>query len=252
MSLDELKEKALAMRQAPTMSESRAQDSFPAGLVVERQVVFGYYILDFVVPEKLLVIEIDGESHTSPSDRAHDARRDSFCQRMGLTVLRISNRLANTAGAQLAAYPLVSQAAKHWVKAQRRAHFVHSVSEEKTNMPNAERRVLIAVRAAAKAERQKIAMDVMAQLPADASGREIVAALRKTKGTISANQESAKERAKQRRMERGRANQLKHEAKVRARRATKEMAKDLTAYAKAAQLAAVVATTVWYLPTLLE
>ena len=249
LSLVELKEKAQLMRQAPTLCESRAQDSFPAGLVVERQVVFGYYILDFVVAEKLLVIEIDGDSHTSLSQRAHDAQRDKFCQKMGLTVLRIPNRLAHTTGAQLAAYPPVVQAAKRWAKAQRRAHFTHGVSEEKQGLPNAERDALRAGRATARAARQDTARRVLAALPADASGRQIVAAMRQKSGTLSANQQAAKDRAKQRRIAVGQANKIKHEAKVVKRRAVKEARRETrkqdVLQAKAAQFAAVVAATVW-------
>ena len=245
LSLAELKEKAQLMRQAPTLCESRAQDSFPAGLVVERQVVFGYYILDFVVAEKLLVIEIDGESHTSLSQRTYDAQRDKFCQELGLTVLRIPNRLAHTTGAQLAAYPLVAQAAKRWAKAQRRAHFTHGVSEEKQGLPNAERDALRAGRATAKAARQDMALAVLAALPADASGRQIVAAMRQKPGTLSANQQAARDRAKDKRAAKGRANQARFEAKVAVRRAAKEQVRQDAANVKAAQFAAVVAATVW-------
>lgn len=245
LSLDELKEKARAMRQAPTLCESRAQDSFSAGLVIERQVIFGYYILDFVVVEKLLVVEIDGESHAGPSQRAYDAKRDKFCQQLGLTVLRIPNGLAHTAGAQLAAYPPVAHAAKHWAKAQRRAHHSHAVSEEKLGLPNTTRDALRAGRAAAKAQREARAYEVMDALPAGASGRQIIGALRQASGTTSTRQQAASDRAKQKRVTKGQANKAKFEAKVAQRRAAKEAAKAAGALAKAAQLAAVIAATVW-------
>lgn len=137
-SLDELEEKARLMRQAPTTCESRAMDSFPNAWQVQRQVVFGFYILDFVVPARLLVIEIDGQSHSSQV--AHDARRDAFCLEHGLRVLRIPNHLAHVAGQLAAGYPLIEEGAKGWLKALSKARSRQSHIEEKHRSTPAERR----------------------------------------------------------------------------------------------------------------
>ena len=100
-------------------------------------------------------------------------------------------------------------------------------------------------KAEARAARRALERQVLASLPPDASGREIVAARRLLGGTVSANQQAAKDRAKQRRIEKGKANQAKFEAKVAARRAAKETLKQDALQAKAAQFAAVVAATAW-------
>lgn len=53
------------------------------------QVVFGFYIIDFVIPQKLLAIEVDGSSHDNKEE--YDARRDAFIKESGLKILHIKN-----------------------------------------------------------------------------------------------------------------------------------------------------------------
>lgn len=121
--------------------------------------------------------------------------------------------------------------------------------KQKPVLTPSERAALRAQRAQAKIEREVFALQVMASLPADASGREIIAALRQKDGTLSAAQQAAKDRAKQKRAAKGRANKAKAEAKTLRYRAAKEEAKQQQIQAKAdaaaAQLAAVIAATVW-------
>lgn len=60
-----------------------------AGVSFKRQMILGFYILDFVVPGKMAIVEIDGSFH---ADRAeYDAARDEFCRGLGYTVFRIQN-----------------------------------------------------------------------------------------------------------------------------------------------------------------
>ena len=60
-------------------------------ITVNRQKVIGNYIVDFYCAVAKLVIEIDGSQHHSLNGRQDDARRDSFLNELGITVLRYSN-----------------------------------------------------------------------------------------------------------------------------------------------------------------
>jgi very-short-patch-repair endonuclease len=83
------------MKKWPTPAERQFWEvlswRYPKGKS-SRQLVFGWYILDFVVHEKLLVIELDGSSHDGRED--YDARRDAWIKSSGLTVLRFPNSVA--------------------------------------------------------------------------------------------------------------------------------------------------------------
>ena len=63
---------------------------------VKRQHNIENYIVDFYIPEKKIVIEIDGLQHTAPDDKAKDDIRDNNLQKWGITVLRYSNKDINT------------------------------------------------------------------------------------------------------------------------------------------------------------
>lgn len=56
---------------------------------LKTQCILGFYILDFVIVPKLLVIEIDGSSHNDK--KKYDAYRDAFIRASGLDVLHITN-----------------------------------------------------------------------------------------------------------------------------------------------------------------
>jgi len=56
-----------------------------------RQEPIGRYFVDFVCREKHLVIEIDGATHSTESERAYDAQRTDFLQTQGYSVLRFLN-----------------------------------------------------------------------------------------------------------------------------------------------------------------
>ena len=56
-----------------------------------RQYNIGNYIVDFYIPRKQLVIEIDGIQHLTEKHKEKDQTRDNFLQGQGLSVLRFSN-----------------------------------------------------------------------------------------------------------------------------------------------------------------
>lgn len=86
---------AKKMRANPTQSERKAKELLKkARIPFREQVPFKYYILDFIISNRLLVLEIDGGYH---KDRVwKDEQRDKFCKKLGLKVLRIRNENVHT------------------------------------------------------------------------------------------------------------------------------------------------------------
>ncbi len=67
---------------------------------VERQWAFGSgtkrYILDFYLPEAGLGLEVDGEHHKEPKQRAIDSAKESEARATKITIRRISNHTCLT------------------------------------------------------------------------------------------------------------------------------------------------------------
>lgn len=61
------------------------------GFHIRRQAPFRGYYLDFVCFSRRLVIEVDGDSHTSAEQIAHDRVRGAVLRSEGFRVLRFSN-----------------------------------------------------------------------------------------------------------------------------------------------------------------
>jgi very-short-patch-repair endonuclease len=61
------------------------------GLKFRRQHGIGPYIVDFYCPERLLVLEIDGESHADSEQILKDQERDTYLNSLGLQVIRYLN-----------------------------------------------------------------------------------------------------------------------------------------------------------------
>lgn len=90
ISKKELFSHAKRMRNSPTPSEDRAVKLLRnSNIPYKRQVPFGFYILDFIVTNRLLVVEIDGKVHDAKAK--YDKQRDDFCRKMGLKILRVKN-----------------------------------------------------------------------------------------------------------------------------------------------------------------
>jgi very-short-patch-repair endonuclease len=78
------------MAQNPTPAEQRLWEAFKrSGLRPQRQVVMGFYIVDFLIGNRLLVVEVDGGVHDATRD--YDLRRDQWLRRCGFEVLRFTN-----------------------------------------------------------------------------------------------------------------------------------------------------------------
>ena len=65
------------------------KDKKKLGFDIDRQVIIGNYIADFLIPELGLVFEIDGSSHDNKLD--YDIERDFFMKSLDLEVIRISD-----------------------------------------------------------------------------------------------------------------------------------------------------------------
>ena len=64
-------------------------------VTVNRQKVFGKYILDFYCASAKIAIELDGSQHYEEKGKAKDEERDQYMNERGITVLRYSNRDVN-------------------------------------------------------------------------------------------------------------------------------------------------------------
>lgn len=58
---------------------------------VHRQKVIGPYIVDFCIPAKKLVIEIDGSQHYTPEGLQEDKNRTLYLNSQGYKVIRFTN-----------------------------------------------------------------------------------------------------------------------------------------------------------------
>ena len=88
-----LRERAAAMRAAPTLSELALWELLKGsrlGVAFRRQVVVGGYITDFCAPSIKLIAEVDGGYHTERQNQ--DQRRDQRLERLGYRVVRVGHR----------------------------------------------------------------------------------------------------------------------------------------------------------------
>lgn len=85
-----LKTRAKALRANPTPSEKKfRQRLLDASIKHSFQLVVGFYIVDFMIRESLLIVEIDGKIHDSQID--YDITRTKWLEKFGFEVLRIKN-----------------------------------------------------------------------------------------------------------------------------------------------------------------
>ena len=70
-------------------SRLRAKQFF--GLKFRRQHGIGPYIVDFYCPERLMVIEVDGDVHAEESRKQKDQQREKNLRNLGLQIVRYTN-----------------------------------------------------------------------------------------------------------------------------------------------------------------
>ncbi len=101
-----LRARAKKMREKPTKAEKHARIALKRSRInFKEQVPFKYYILDFIIQNRLLVLEIDGGYHKTRSWK--DKKRDEFCNNLGLKVLRIRNENVKSVISKVKKYPRV-------------------------------------------------------------------------------------------------------------------------------------------------
>jgi very-short-patch-repair endonuclease len=78
------------MTEAEVILWSKLKDD-QLGARFVRQHPIGPYFADFACRGEKLVIEIDGDTHSTPDERAYDARRTAFIEAQGWGVVRFWN-----------------------------------------------------------------------------------------------------------------------------------------------------------------
>ena len=64
---------------------------YPRPLRFRRQHIIGDYIVDFVCLEKMLVVEVDGEYHSTDEHQALDELRTEYLNSVDFSVVRFTN-----------------------------------------------------------------------------------------------------------------------------------------------------------------
>ena len=86
---------ARSLRKSETLAEKRAWQQLRNRTLDElkfsRQVSVGPYIVDFVCSKQQLVVEVDGATHSTDEELAHDNRRTELLKSEGYTVIRFQN-----------------------------------------------------------------------------------------------------------------------------------------------------------------
>ena len=61
------------------------------GLRLRQQAIIPPFIVDILIPRKMLVVEVDGSVHSSKKARAYDDSRTAYLNSLGFTVIRVKN-----------------------------------------------------------------------------------------------------------------------------------------------------------------
>jgi very-short-patch-repair endonuclease len=88
-----LKDPSQTLRRDPTPAERKLWFEFLRDLPLKftRQKPLGHYIADFYCATRLLVIEVDGDSHFTDRGASYDQARTMALNREGLRVIRFTN-----------------------------------------------------------------------------------------------------------------------------------------------------------------
>src|SRR5919106_7041752 len=92
----QLKDRARSLRSNLTDAErclwARLRRKQILGVQFYRQKPIGNYIADFYAPAARLIVEVDGSQHFDPPQAEYDRRRTAYLKRLGLRVLRYTDR----------------------------------------------------------------------------------------------------------------------------------------------------------------
>ena len=107
---------AREMRCDPTEPEKRLWSKLSrsqlGGYKFRRQSAIGPFIADFLCPQKALIVEVDGDTHSGESDKA----RDEALNALGYRIIRIANHdvMQNIEGVCAAIFGAIEQAPDRW------------------------------------------------------------------------------------------------------------------------------------------
>jgi very-short-patch-repair endonuclease len=89
----DLKRRSQSLRRDPSPAERKLWYEFLRNLPVKftRQKPLGRYIADFYCASRLLVIELDGDSHYNDRAQRYDESRTAALEGEGIRVLRVMN-----------------------------------------------------------------------------------------------------------------------------------------------------------------
>ncbi|MCR4921567.1 MAG: endonuclease domain-containing protein [Bacteroidaceae bacterium] len=89
-----LKEWAKEMRANPTLAEAALRNRVRANRLGHKflyQYIIGQYIVDFMCPDCRLIIEVDGDYHSTIMQQSDDIQRSQWLEENGYTVIRFTN-----------------------------------------------------------------------------------------------------------------------------------------------------------------
>jgi len=80
-------------RRKPTPAELHLKKEFQRkGIRFRSQRPIDFYIVDFLIFMKAIVIEVDGGYHFTPEQRQKDKKRQEYIERKGFEVIRVTNK----------------------------------------------------------------------------------------------------------------------------------------------------------------
>lgn len=86
-----------ALNQKRTLAERQFQSRLRRSKIEHKsQQLIGPFIADFVIPRRMLVIEVDGGVHVSHEAQEYDAQRTAYLESHGFAVLRVTNDQVKT------------------------------------------------------------------------------------------------------------------------------------------------------------
>jgi len=93
--MERFKSRAKLLRSSQTSAEAKLWQALRnrrlARWKFRRQHAIDRYVVDFVTLDGKLIIEVDGVTHDSPSERARDTVRTDVLEACGFLVVRVSN-----------------------------------------------------------------------------------------------------------------------------------------------------------------
>lgn len=124
----------------PTSAEAVALANLKANGYVEGkdfffQKNFGFFVLDFIFPEKMLVIELDGVEHYESARMRQDIIRTRFCTNLGLKVVRMVNDRAEYISDTASEIPSIADNYDKYWKAVKTAAAKQRTREAELGLP---------------------------------------------------------------------------------------------------------------------